>query len=342
MDISISNAFDLDLEFERFQKEIEELITPLSPERKIIPIVHATPESVKVAESLIRVSGLKLKFTPTRDAKIKKGLESIVSLPSIAERNRLGKRMREAMLPGCAVESVEAIRAAQELIKGDGGEWASLVVTQTNKASPDKRFLAMDLHHIIEGEVSGTDIKGRHYCPLSDSRRASIKDFVVNKETGVYAGFLDGKFSTFFPDSIVSELQLTEALRTPNWIVSKRKGLNIDALCEISIEEKSFYAIQHLQNSGASIRTCYPLFYAKSLADLDSEIAVSGGFSVKKEDVISHLQNEVLTHKFSNRIVFKVSKEKLLIKLDGVSGIPLPKGVYLFVDPKIIGYSSKP
>ncbi len=325
---SVTGSSSIDLELARFMQAIADLETPLSPKRTIVlPVIQSTPQGLRTAEEVIVTTGLRIKLTPNRDGILRDGMRILRTFPIESQRELYISRVRAKMLgDGVPLSSPTAVKRVHELLQGPGASSASLVVTETNRGS-SIRFVAMDLTHIVDG----------HFCPLTDPRRGLIKEFVVNPDSGVGAGWYMDKFSTFFPDSIVDKDQLTTALTIPSWEVYKKGGANIKAFCQVSDGAKTFYAIQHLQSHGASIRTCYPLFFAKDIDEIESDISVEGVFSIKKDDVIAYFERAVRNRTIKDLIVFTLKTGQLLIRLDGFPDIPLPKGVYLFVRPEVIG-----
>lgn len=346
---SVAGKSSIDLAYEKFEQEMAAIEASenlskravpavcnayLSPSRTIVPVIHATPQSIKEAQEVIAVSGLEIKLTPNREGRLKRGLVDLITIPDESRRKRWTQIIRNSAFGGAAeVGSPESVTRAQSLLEGPGASSASLIITQTNKGS-EKRFLAIDFTHIVEGEVAS----GFHFCPPTDPRRILIERYVVNPDSGVGAGWYDKKFSTFFPDSIVDKEQLTTALTIPEWDAFTKGAKNLKALCQISDGTKTFYAIQHLQNYGASIRTCYPLFYAKDIEEIEEDISVPGVFSVKKDEVITFLERKVRNRTIKEQIVFALKTGQLLIRLDGMRDLLLPKGIYLFIRPEVIGY----
>ncbi len=281
-----------------------------------LPLPKPTPARVTSALDIIMGATPSKKMTPGTLSRMSAGLEGLRDVTP-NKGNELAKRIQRKTLrldDSIELVSPPAVKKAQRLLDGPGENWVGIALRSANKASKEW-FLGIDCEHC----------KG-HILP-----KEGVDGLLTNDLTGVCAGEHNGKFSTFFPALLKDEETLVTKLLSAEWKDIQTSKMKKKALCLLTIGDKSFYAIQILQKSGLSIRTCYPLFYAEYAEKIGEKIEVPGAFSVKKEDVLNHLRREVRNRTIQDRTEMTLKTGHYLVRLSGISGIPLEKGVYLFV-----------
>lgn len=117
----------------------------------------------------------------------------------------------------------------------------------------------VNMVHITQGEIDGVHLKGYHSCI---HEAISVTDIVRNPITQVYCGTcrLDEpqieKFSTFFPPSLDSEVNILNAIQNAEKIAQRDNCFLYRSNTHIP-----FYIEKLFQEGRCIIQSAYPIFY---------------------------------------------------------------------------------
>ncbi len=307
-----------------------------TPQKKRREGTFTTPESLKRGKEVICSSDPKEKLTPSRSSELGDALRVLINLDNTPTRERYSNIFRQGLVGfDVQLHSPRAVETLHDLVEGRGSSWVTRVVVMTN-AADNCDYTGIRLSHVEKlKKKSG----GFHFCPLGHPERSSIEVIGTNSQTGVWVGRYRGKVSSFFPASIATREELTRLLIKKKFVASYTANGKIKQLSLIKNGENSFYVIDY-RRVAASIYTVFPLFYAKYLSEIEEDIIMPSGSSIKKHDLMTYLlgKEKLVLHK---KIEISISDTVHLLRLDGELGIPVGLGVYIFVTSEEMNYTPK-
>lgn len=332
MHVTSKPGVNLDEEYRRFQREIQEL-TAASPPRYPKKVVFETPDSIRKGAEVIEASDPKEGLTPGRTATVQVALRVLTDLDDVLTVAKYAKRYRQGLVGAVKLDSPEAVEALHGYVEGAGSGWVRGIVGQTKSLLGDD-YTGIRLKHLerFEGKKGGF-----HFCPVGHRERPSIAVIAKNEETGVWIGKYKEKNSSFFPDFINSREDLTSLLLSKRRIASYSAKGKTKQLSMVIKKDVSFYVLDY-RREDVSLLTAFPLFFVKYLSELGDDIVVPGICSLKKADVQRYfLETEKpLLHR---KIEISISDSLHLIRVDGEFGIPEGVGVYFFVTSAEMKYT---
>lgn len=159
--------------------------------------------------------------------------------------------------------------------------------------SPTQIFpRAINMDHIVKGEVKDGATRGLHLCPPGSAARAAMQDVRQHPVTGVLCGMvqLEGgspKFSTLFPDTVRTEEELIHLIESADPLFHGKDGrvlmitnaMEPDFLFEITLTRTG---------KGQLITAAYPIFHCWTF-EAGQTYPLTAGISISSTDIFQRL-----------------------------------------------------
>lgn len=228
---------------------------------------QGTPKKVKELENLIPEWDPTCNLTRADRELFNEGLDALAETrdtPNSKKRSTLANRIASTGIRTLFTEgtmqdpnSPHFHRAAAEGL--DSSPWVGQLLEEASRAHhtaqhrvEQKMQRIINIDHLIE-----FDKRGFHFCPENHADRQNIKMFNINPTTGVWCGFLQGKFSTFFPNWVHSQEELVRVINESEFIYcTDNRELR---LVRHPNEEYNFYLEAYVRN-GVKYQSIFPLF----------------------------------------------------------------------------------
>lgn len=277
---------------------------------------QGTPKKVKDLESHIAEWDPTCSLTRNEREIFDAGLEALAKTrdtPIHKKRSNVATRIastgvRALFTEGAAQDpnSPHFHRAAAEGL--NESPWLGQLLQEASRAHhtaqhrvPVKLQKIINIDHLTE-----FDKRGFHFCPEGHKDRQNIKTFSMNPRSGVWCGFLQGKFSTFFPDWVHCEEELVRVINHSEFICnSDNRELR---LVRHPNEEQNFYLEAYVRN-GIKYQSIFPLLCYEKW-QINQTYTISKGLTITSEQAFSAAQkvgNKAIRFSSDNFVTLDIS-----------------------------------
>lgn len=228
---------------------------------------QGTPKKVKDLESQIPEWDPACDLTRRDRELFDAGLEALAKTrdtPKHKKRSHVATRlastgMRALFTEGTAQDpnSPHFHRAAAEGL--NESPWLGQLLQEASRAHHTAQHrVEQKMQRIINiDHLTEFDKRGFHFCPVDHEDRPNITHCSANPRTGVWCGFLQNKFSTFFPNWVHSEEELVRVINDSEFVCcTDNRELR---LVRHPNEECNFYLEAYVRN-GVKYQSIFPLF----------------------------------------------------------------------------------
>lgn len=181
----------------------------------------------------------------------------------------------------------------------------------------------INLPHIVTGDSHSNTTKGVHFCPAGSPLKSTLTGIFLNPDNGVFCAKLpDGKFSTFFPESLSTEEDLIQLIKTSESLSLQSENRTLK---RAKLGNGKTIYIETLNRGNLFTHSAYPIFFY-GLLDETVDFLFQR-FGIQGENIKKILNSEKL-----EELVIYEDNERFVIDVapffDELKEI-LPKGIYM-------------
>lgn len=306
--------------------------TPIgSPKKPATP--GSTPKKVKVLEVHLGQWDREVDLTAKQSEILEKGMQAVEELadtPKRKKRSAVAHRVVESAMrklfdgdvpdPSAPAYHTEAIERLEE-----SSGWVVDVLARSSRIHRqaehpvDEEFpVVINLNHLTAPANNGA---GFHFCPPTHHLRGEIAHVRHNVKTGVWSGFYNGKFSSFFPDCIKSEEQLVQVILNSHFQAQAESR----QLRFVAVEGSPGFFIETYVHQEIKRTSAFPIFCAEHWCE-DSVYEILPEYRISSQQVLADLRDPRCNKCYESQqhVIFDIAQVLPTAHL-------IPSGIYFIV-----------